>query len=115
MIQVLYDGFQARVLHEERMIKPFEIKTRVQQGCLLNPLLFLVTLDGVTGQAYGENKTRIQFSMCKKLEDLEFVDDLKLFSQRIAHVQIRVASRWNFKSGTESEHVQDQRHEEWFL
>ena len=39
----------------------------------------------VTGQAHGENKTGIvQFTMCKKLEDLEFADDLVLLSERIA-------------------------------
>ena len=44
MIQVLCDGIQARVLHERRMTKSFQMKTRVQ-GSLLNPLLFLVKLD----------------------------------------------------------------------
>ena len=36
MIQVLYDGFQARVLHEGRMTEPFDMKTVAQQGCLPN-------------------------------------------------------------------------------
>ena len=34
---------------------------------------------------YGESKTRIQFTMLKKLEDLEFADDMVLLSQKIAH------------------------------
>ena len=60
--------FQARVWHEGRITKPFEMKTGIQQGCLLSLLLFLVTLDWVTGYAYGENKTRIKFTMyIKKL------------------------------------------------
>lgn len=64
MFQVLYDGFQARVLHEGRMTKSFEMKTRVQQGSLLNPLLLLVTLDWLTTQVYSENTTRnLQFPM----------------------------------------------------
>ena len=93
MFQVLYDGFQASILHERRMTKSFEMKTRVQQGSPLDPLLFLVTLDWLTRQVYSENKTRnLQFTMCKKLENLEFVDDLVLFSQRTAHVQIQVVS-----------------------
>ena len=62
MFQVLY-GFQARVLHDGRIAEPFEMKTGVRQGCLLSPLFFLVALDWVTRQAYGENKTGIQFTM----------------------------------------------------
>ena len=53
MIQVLYEGFQARVMHEGTMTEPFEMKTGVPQGCLLSPLLFLVVLDWVTRQAYA--------------------------------------------------------------
>jgi len=32
MIQVLYEGFQARVMHEGTMSEPFEMKTGVRQG-----------------------------------------------------------------------------------
>ena len=47
MIQVFYVGFQAKVLHEGDMTEAFEMMTGVRQGCLLSPLLFLVTLDWV--------------------------------------------------------------------
>ena len=42
MIQIFYDGFQARVLHEGEMTESFSMSTGVRQGCLLSPLLFLV-------------------------------------------------------------------------
>ena len=80
MIQVLYEGFQARVMHEGTM-------TVVRQGCLLSPLLFLVVVDWVTRQAYGENKTEIQLSMLSKLEDLGFADDLVFLCQKITHAR----------------------------
>ena len=44
-----------------------------------------MVLDWVTRQAYGENKTGIQFTMLEKLEDLEFADNLVLLSQTITH------------------------------
>ena len=44
-----------------------------------------MALDWVTKQAYGENNTRIQFTMLAKLEDLEFVDDIVLLIQKKAH------------------------------
>jgi hypothetical protein len=87
MIQVLYDGFQARVLHEGKMAEPFSMTTGVRQSCLLSSLLFLVALEWVTGKAYGESKTGIQFSLLTKLEDLEFADDIVLLSQKIAHAR----------------------------
>ena len=93
MIQVLYDCFQAWVLHEGRMTEPLEMKTKVRQRCILSPILFLVSLDWVTMQAYGENKTRIQFAaVCKKLKDLEFADDLVFVSQRIAYAWQKIES-----------------------
>ena len=92
MIQVLYEGFQARVMHEGTMTEHFEMhmKTGVRQGCLLSPLLFLVVLDWVTRQAYGENKTEIQLSMLDKLEDLGFADDLVFLSQKITQCTAEV-------------------------
>ena len=105
MIKVLYmyDGFQASVLHEGRMAEPaFEMKNWVRQGCLLSPVLFLVTLIDwvIVRQAYGENETGIQFTAFKKLEDLKFVEDLVLLSQSITH------ARQKFQSG-------DRGHEVW--
>ena len=32
IIQVLYEGFQARVMHDGTMTEPFEMKTGVRQG-----------------------------------------------------------------------------------
>ena len=71
----------------------------------------------VTGQAHGENKTGIvQFTMCKKLEDLEFADDLVLLSERIAHGWQKLESLQDeaSKVGLKVKGVQNQRDEDWF-
>ena len=86
MIRVFYDGFQARVLHEGEMTESFSMSTGVRQWCLLSPLFFLVAQDWVSRQAFGNNKTGIQFTLLQKLEDLDFADDIVLLSQKITHM-----------------------------
>ena len=57
MIRVLYDGFQASVLHEGEATGSFSMNTGARHGCLLSPLLFLIALDWVSRQGFGDNKT----------------------------------------------------------
>ena len=91
MIQVFYVGFQAKVLHEGDMTEAFEMTTGVRQGCLLSPLLFLVALEWVARQPFGDNNTGIQFTLLQKLEDLDFADDLVLLSQKVEALQEQAA------------------------
>ena len=92
MIRVFYDVFQARVLHEGEMTGSFSMNTEIRQGCLLSPLLFLVALDWVSRQAFGDNKTGIQFTLLQKLEDLDFADDMVLLSHKITHMRQKFAA-----------------------
>ena len=85
MIQVFYDGFQARVLYEGEMTGPFSMNTGVCQGCLFIPLLFFTALYWVSRQAFGDNKTGIQFNLLQKVVNLDF--DMVLLSQKIAHMR----------------------------
>ena len=63
------------------------MKTYVRQGCHLSTLLFLLALDWVTRQAFGENNTGIQFTLLQKLEDLEIADYVVLLSQLVLHMR----------------------------
>ena len=87
MIRVFYDGFQARFLHKGEMTGSFSINAGVCKGCLLSPLLFLMALNWVSRQAFGDNKTGIQFTLLQKSEDLDFTDDMVLPSQKITHMR----------------------------
>ena len=86
MFLVFYDGFLARVLHDGDMTEPFSMSTGVRQGCLHSPLLFLMALDWVSRQALGDNEAGIQLTLLRKLEDLDFADDIVLLSQKITHM-----------------------------
>ena len=82
IIRALYEGFSAQVVHNGQKTEPLSMGTGVRQGCLLSPLLFLVTLDWVTKTAFA-TRHGIQWSFMTSLEDLDFADDLALLSHRI--------------------------------
>lgn len=90
MIKVMYDGFEASVIHEGTTTQGFKVKTGVKQGCLLSPLLFLVSLDWVTRESFGNKKTGIQWTLTRQLENIDFVDDLCLLSHKLAHMRQKV-------------------------
>ena len=82
IIKALHEGFSAQVVPNGQKTEPLSMRTEVRQGCLLLPLLFLVTLDWVTRTAFAR-KHGIQWSLTASLEDLGFADDLALLSHRI--------------------------------
>ena len=40
-------GYVCRVVHESRVSEPISVQTRVRQGCILSPIMFLVVTDAV--------------------------------------------------------------------
>ena len=58
----------------------FSIKTRVRQGCILSPLLFGITIDGVMKRSMENKTTGIKWLNNTTLEDLAFADDIALLS-----------------------------------
>ena len=82
IIETLYENFTVQIVHETSFTDPFHVKTGVKQGCLLSPTLFLLVIDWITRQTF--NKPRgIQWTMTRRLEDLDFADDLALLSHKM--------------------------------
>lgn len=71
----------------DSLTEPFQVRTGVRQGCLLSPTLFLVVLGWATRRAFGTGRTGIQWTITRKLEDLDFADDLCLLSHKLQHIQ----------------------------
>ena len=90
IIRLIYDEYTCQVIHDGRLSEEFAVTTRVRQGCLLSPLLFLVILDLVIGTAYANSGKGIQWSLMRRLEDLDFADDLALLSNRLQDMQDKV-------------------------
>ncbi len=81
MISGLYRNAQCRVVHRGKLGRNFTVGSGVKQGCVLSPLLFLLVLDWVMRKVNSGGKG-IQWTLTKRLEDIDFADDLCLLAQK---------------------------------
>ena len=84
---MLYQGFSAQVLCDGELTETFQVKTGVKQGCVLSPFLFSLAVDWIMSKTVGEVKRGIQWTFAKRLEDLDFADDIALLAQRQIDMQ----------------------------
>ena len=82
IIQQLYEDATCRVIHDGKLTEPFSVVTGVRQGCLLSPTIFLMVVDWVMRQSTAGQRTGIQWTLMKQLEDLDFADDISLLSHK---------------------------------
>lgn len=80
IVKMMYKEYTCQVKHEGKLSEPFTLNSGVRQGCLLSPLLFLLTLDGVMKKTTQEKRRGIQWTPNERLEDLDFADDICLLS-----------------------------------
>ncbi|VDO82779.1 unnamed protein product [Schistosoma margrebowiei] len=92
IIQNSYDGLKCKFVHAGQLIKSFEVKTGVRQGCLLSPFLFLLVIDWIMKTSTSEGKHGIQWTSRMQLDDLDFADDLVLLSQTQQQMQEKTTS-----------------------
>ena len=82
IIQQLYEHATCQVIHDGKLTEPFTVQTGVRQGCLLSPTIFLMVVDWVMRQSTAGQRTGIQWTFTKQLEDLDFADDISLLSHK---------------------------------
>ena len=87
IIQQLYEDATCQVIHDGKLTAPFSVQTSVRQGCLLSPTIFLMVVDWVMRQSTAGQRTGIQWTFTKQLEDLDFADDIGLLSHKQQDVQ----------------------------
>ena len=90
IIRKLYEGFTAQVVHNGRFTEKFQMQTGVRQGCLLSPILFLITLDWVTREANGSSDKGLPWQLVSTLEDLELADDIALLMLRLEDIRCKM-------------------------
>ena len=85
LIKNSYEGMTHRVVHGGQLIDSFGMKTRVRQGCLLSPFLFLLAINWMMKTSTADRRNRIQWTLFDQLED--FADNLALPSH--SHQQMQ--------------------------
>ena len=80
LVIAMYLNFGGSILHNGKLSSFFEILTGVRQGYLLSPFLFLLAFDWIMKQSSQNRQNGIQWTLTKKLDDLDFADDVALTS-----------------------------------
>ena len=86
IIKIFYLNYECSVVLGEKISNWFSVETGVRQGCILSPLLFLITIDWVMRQTCNIPRG-IQWTLYTHLEDLDFADDLALMSRVLNHLK----------------------------
>ena len=86
LIRCTYQNMSCKVAHAGQLSDNFEVKTGVQQGCLLSPFLFLLVIDWIIKTTTAGRRNGLQWTPWKQLDDLEFADDLALLSHNYSQI-----------------------------
>ena len=69
---------------------------RIETGCIVSPILFLVTIDWIITNTTADRPRGIQWTLFSQLEDLDFADDLALLSTNHNNMQAKTERLNNF-------------------
>jgi hypothetical protein len=87
IIKIMYENYVCCVSLNSKLSDPFPTWSGVRQGSLLSPLLFILVLDEVMEKLVSRRRRGIQWVMNKRLEDLEYVDDVCLLPNRFTDIK----------------------------
>ena len=85
LIKLFYNNYECSVLLKNKFGDWFSVETRVRQGCILSPILFLITIDCVLRQT-NDRPRGIQWTLLKHLEDLDFADPPSFLGSQIEQI-----------------------------
>ena len=100
IISKFYDHFECNVILNGTFSDSFLVKSGVRQGCILSPILFLVTIDWIMRSTISDQPRGIKWTQVSQLEDLDFADDLALLSSRQQDLQVKTDRLRSFAQST---------------
>ena len=83
MVKAMYEQSKYAVVDGSGSCDWFDVRTGVKQGCCMSGFLFLLVIDWVMRRTIEERRTGIRWQLAKKLEDLDFADDVALVASWI--------------------------------
>ena len=102
---------KSTVMVDENISDPFEVSTCVQQGDILAPFVFIISVDYLLKKTTSDFDlgvvTHPHRSSCYKLNDLNFADDIDLLESTIRRAQVQLTSTdaprrsWSHKQFTQ--------------
>ena len=66
------------------------MNTGVRQGCLLSSIIFIMVVDWIMREVESRGKIGIRWTLTTQLHGLDFTDDIRLLSQNLQHMQIKI-------------------------
>ncbi|KAL9953192.1 hypothetical protein ACROYT_G040569 [Oculina patagonica] len=87
LMSSFYQQFECSVIVDGNLSEWFPVKSGVRQGCIISPILFLLTIDWIMRTTTADRPRGIQWTLFSQLEDLEFADDLAALSTNRHHLQ----------------------------
>ena len=96
IIKTFYEKFECSIIMGNALAEWFPVQSGVRQGCIISPILFLVTIDWITTNTTADRPRGIQWTLLSQLEDLDFADDLALLSTNHNNMQAKTERLNNF-------------------
>ena len=90
IIKKSYEGSMCAVLDGSETREWFRVVSGVKQGCTMSGFLFLLVIDFVMKRTVEGSSNGIRWSFTKKLDDLDFADDIALISSTMKQCQDKV-------------------------
>ena len=92
IIQCIYSGYDSQVICDGSLTEVIQVRTGVRQGFLLWPILsFVGVLDWVTRQSYGTGRISIEWTLTRKIEDLDsYATDFNTCRRRWWHSRVHL-------------------------
>ena len=78
------------MVHGRRLTDEFEVRTGVRQGCLLLPVMFLLTMDKVMKTSTAQGRNGIQWTLWKQLDDLDYSHQMQRKANAVADTSVRL-------------------------
>jgi hypothetical protein len=95
IIKQTYEGYTCQIVHKGKLTDLIPVMSRVKQGCILSPTIFLMVMDEVMRKAIGGKRRGINWGITEQLEDLDFADDICLLSHTFSKLETKLKDSEN--------------------